>query len=745
MTFFGVFRHCKKSGEIIDVEIRSRTTQLGGQVVVLAMITDVTERVRAERALEHEQSALRETTTRLNHLLSTSPTILYSIRIRGEKIEAVWISDSVTRLLGYTTTEAMTKGWWTANVHPDDLARVVSLRQLVDEGFQIDEYRFLKKDGKAIWIRDESRVVGRNDSGDVDVVGTWSDITERRIFEEQLRLDAAAIESTRDGVLIANLDGTIVSVNRAFRQSVGYEEDELLGQTPSLFRSGRHGADFFRGMWGDIAKLGHWQGEIWNRRKDGEIFPVWVSISAVYGDLGKATHYVAVYTDITKLKESEEELEHLAHFDPLTDLPNRLLLQSRLEHAVDQARRRERLVGVLFIDLDDFKKVNDSLGHVVGDELLIAVAGRLGGRVRGEDTLARLGGDEFVVLLEQLTRPEEAATVARDLLTALSTPFSLSSGHELYVQASIGISVFPNDAASTAELLRDADTAMYRAKDAGGHRFLYFTGDMGVQVLADLELESALRQALEKNQLSLHYQQKVEIATGRIYGAEALLRWQRGADGFVPPARFIPVAEKTGLIIPIGRWVLETAMAQARRWLDAGLPDVLIAVNVSAFQFRAGDLDETLQTLLRKYSLPPRNVTLELTESLLMEKPEETTKILRRLKRIGVMLSLDDFGTGFSSLTYLTRFPMDTLKIDASFVRGIGTDESAMTVINSIIELAHRMRMTTVAEGVETREQFLYMKQQGCDAIQGYLFGKPVPADEFAKLLKRGKVKLPDG
>jgi len=744
MTMFGVFRHCKKSGDIIDVEIRSRPTQFAGRPVVLAMIKDVTEQLHAERALAREQEALRETTTRLNHLLSTSPTVLYSIRIRGERIEAVWISDSVTRLLGYTTAEAMVRGWWTSNVHPDDLVRVVSLRRLVDEGFQVDEYRFLKKDRTTIWVRDEGRVVGRGEDGSVDVVGTWSDVTERRVFEERLRLDAAAIESTRDGVLIAKLDGTIVSVNRAFRQSVGYEEGDLLGQTPKILQSGRHGPDFYAAMWRDIRGTGHWQGEIWNRRKDGEVFPVWVSISAVYGDQGKPAHYVAVYTDITKLKQSEEELEHLAHFDPLTDLPNRLLLQSRLEHAVDQARRRGLLLGVLFIDLDDFKKVNDSLGHVIGDELLVAVAGRLGGRVRGEDTLARLGGDEFVVLLEQLSKPEDAATVARDLLAALSAPFRLSSGPELYVQASVGISIFPDDAGSTSELLRDADTAMYRAKDQGGNRFLYFTGDMGDQVLADLELENDLRQALERNELALHYQPKVDLRTGRIYGAEALLRWRRAGE-FVPPSRFIPVAEKTGLIVPIGRWVMETAFAQARRWLDEGLPDVQVAVNVSALQLRAGDLDATLQSLLSRHSLPAGNVTLELTESLLMEKPEETTKILRRLKRIGIMLSLDDFGTGFSSLTYLTRFPMDTLKIDASFVKGVGTDESAMTVINSIIELAHRMRMAAVAEGVETNEQYFYMKRQGCDAIQGYLFGRPVPPEEFAKQLKRGNVKLPDG
>jgi diguanylate cyclase (GGDEF)-like protein/PAS domain S-box-containing protein len=745
LTTAGIFRHRKKNGEIIDVEVRSRATELSGRVVVLALLSDVTERLRAERALALQQSALAETTARLNHLLATSPTILYSTRYRDGKSMPMWISDSVTRLLGYSPEEAMAPEWWIRHLHPEDRQRVVAnIPQLVALGFQVNEYRFLTKAGDALWIRDESRVLNRHGARDVDIVGTWSDITERRVFEERLRLDAAAIESTRDGVMIADLDGTIVSVNRSFRLTVGYEERELLGRTPKILQSGRHGPDFYRAMWHDILTDGYWQGEVWNRRKNGEVFPVWVSISAVHNELGRPTHYVAVYTDISKLKQSEEELEQLAHFDPLTQLPNRLLLQSRLEHAVDQARRRERLVGVLFIDLDDFKKVNDSLGHIIGDELLVAVANRLGERVRGEDTLARLGGDEFVVLLEQLERPEDSATVANALLAALATPITLSSGHELYAQASIGISIFPDDASSPAELLREADTAMYRAKDAGGNRFLFFTGDMGEQVLVDLELENALRQALERKELALHFQPKIELPGGRIYGAEALLRWQRGGAGYVPPNKFIPIAEKTGLIVPIGTWVIDSALAQLRRWLDEGLPEIHVAVNVSALQFRSGDLDAVITSLLARHGLPPHVLTLELTESLLMEQPEETTRILRRLKQIGVMLSLDDFGTGFSSLTYLTRFPMDTLKIDASFVQGIGSDESSMTVINSVIELAHRMRMHAVAEGVETVEQLQYMKEQGCDAIQGYYFSRPVPADEFAKLLRKGTISRPD-
>ncbi|MBI2969393.1 MAG: EAL domain-containing protein, partial [Gammaproteobacteria bacterium] len=570
---------------------------------------------------------------------------------------------------------------------------------------------------------------------EVEIVGAWIDVTPRRRAEERLRLDAAAIESTRDGVLITDRDGRIVSANRSFRQTMGYPEAEILGQTPSLLRSGRHGRDFYQSMWTDISSTGHWQGEVWNRRRNGEIFPVWVTINAVCNERGEPTHYVAVYTDISKLKQSEEELEHLAHFDPLTGLPNRLLLQSRLEHAVDQARRRQHHVAVLFIDLDDFKKVNDSLGHLVGDELLIAAARRLKGRVRGEDTLARLGGDEFVVLLEELHRADEAATVARDLHASLSAPFNLSSGHELYVQASIGISIFPDDSSSPAELLRDADTAMYRSKEGGGGRFRFFTSDMSVQAFATLELESALRQALERDEFLLYYQPTMDLRTERIYGAEALLRWRRSDGRILSPGEFIPIAEKTGLIIPIGNWVIDTACSQLNAWQRHDLSALQVAVNVSARQFRSGELESEIAAAINRHRIPPGLLSLELTESMLMEQPEEATEILRRLKELGVLLSLDDFGTGFSSLAYLTRFPVDTLKIDASFVSDVESDSAAMTVVNAVIELAHRMGMRAIAEGVETPSQYNYLKARGCDAMQGYLISKPLPIDQFRDLL----------
>jgi diguanylate cyclase (GGDEF)-like protein/PAS domain S-box-containing protein len=554
-----------------------------------------------------------------------------------------------------------------------------------------------------------------------------------------LRLDAAAFASTSDGVMIADLDERIISVNRAFMETTGYAEAELLGQSPRILQSGRHSRDFYRGMWFALSRGGSWRGEIWNRRKSGETFPVWLNISTVHDARGDPTHYVAIYTDISKLKESEEKLKYLAHYDPLTDLPNRLLMQSRLDHAIAQAQRHNHHVSILFIDLDDFKQVNDSLGHVVGDELLMQVARRLRARLRNEDTLARLGGDEFVVLLEKLERADGAATVARAMLSETAVPFQLRGGRELYVRGSIGISVFPGDGATASELLRAADTAMYQAKAAGGDRFLFFTSAMGAEVLAGMELETALRRALEHKEMTLYFQPRVDLRDGRLQGAEALLRWFRNGTDAVPPGSFIPVAERSGLIVPIGNWVIDAACRQYRFWVEQGLPPVQIGINVSARQFRDAGLARNIADSLHKYDMPAAMLVLELTESMLMERTDEAVEVLQELNRIGVQISLDDFGTGFSSLSYLTRFPIDTIKIDRSFVASAETDGSAQTIINLVIRLAHGLGLKVIAEGVETEGQCAYLRRQGCDEMQGYFYSRPLPPEKFAELLLSGK------
>jgi diguanylate cyclase (GGDEF)-like protein/PAS domain S-box-containing protein len=559
---------------------------------------------------------------------------------------------------------------------------------------------------------------------------------ERQRIDEKLRQSAKVFESTRDGVVITDLEGRIVQVNAAFSAISGYSAEEALGQTPRLLRSGRQDRAFFADLWDGVRRLGYWQGEVWNRRRNGEIYPQWLSISTVSDDRGQPSHYVGVGTDITQLKRSEQQLQHLAHHDPLTGLPNRLLGQSRLEHALQRCKRHGGQLGVVFLDLDGFKHINDSLGHPIGDSVLTDIARRLQLRLRSEDTLARLGGDEFLLVLEDLGTPADAADIARKLLDALQLPLALD-GRELFVTASIGIAMYPDDGSNWSELIRNADTAMYQAKAAGRDQFCFYTADMNANALAQLELEAALRQGLSQQRFELHYQPKVELDSGRTVGFEALLRMRDARGELLPPNSFIPLAERSGLIVPIGAWVLEAACREARRWHDDGHVEMTIAVNVSTCQFRSPEFAQHVRRALELSGLPGQALELELTESVLMDNPEHTVERLLALKRSGVRLSLDDFGTGYSSLGYLARLPIDALKIDRSFVDGLGRDAHAIDIVHSIIGLARRMRLRAVAEGVETEAQMISLRDYGCDEIQGYLLSRPLTAAVTGDWLKR--------
>ncbi len=627
---------------------------------------------------------------------------------------------------------------------PDKAERVRAIDQEILRGGKIKAYEndLPSADGARALL--ETKGPLRNERGEViGLFGVARDITERKRAEEKMRQAAMVFESTQDGVSITDPAGRILAVNHAFTKVTGYAEAEVLGRNPRILKSGQQGEEFYRELWATLLKTGSWQGEVWNRRKDGETYPEFLTISAVHDEQGNVTNYVGVFTDISQLWRSKKDLEHLAHYDPLTDLPNRLLVQSRLEHALERAQRHGHRVGMLYLDLDHFKTVTDSLGHHAGDDLLVFVARRLKGRLREEDTLGRLGGDEFLIVLESLNGPQDAALVAGNILAALVEPFDLPSSQEVFISTSIGIGIFPEDGATSAELLRNADTAMYRAKDRGRNQFCFYTGDMNVDALARLELEAALRRALERNELLLHYQPKVDLKTGCMSGAEALIRWQREGVGLVPPVQFIPLAEKSDLIVSIGNWAIDAACREIRGWLDAGLPDVHVAVNLSARQFRSGELDGIVAAALEKYGVAPGCLELEVTESMLMERPDEAVLMLNKLKQIGVKLSLDDFGTGYSSLTYLMRFPIDNLKIDQSFVRDIVSDPDSAAIAASIIALAHRMRLKVVAEGVETEAQLGYLRMRGCDEMQGYYFSKPVPAGAFFEMMQTGKALPP--
>ena len=580
---------------------------------------------------------------------------------------------------------------------------------------------------------------GRLMDGDGQVIGVYgisSDITARRDLQQRMRQWATAFDDILDGVIVTDAFGHIQSVNRAFTQITGYAAEEAVGDNMRLLHSGRHGPAFYEQMWTLLAQTGHWQGEIWNRRKNGEVYPEWLTIRAVRDEAGPVMQYVGVFTDISRIKDSEAQADWLFHNDPLTKLPNRAQLQRRLEQVLARARRREARPALMVIDLDGFKTVNDSLGHPAGDELLVCIAERLQGRLRHRDGLGRLGGDEFLVLVENGTPVEEVCALARDILATVAAPVPLSCGRDAYVTASIGISLFPqSDSPTAVELLRDADAALHRAKELGRNRYCFYSEEMHAQALAKLELEAALSRAIERGELLLHYQPKVAARSGEVVGAEALLRWQRGDTGLVPPGQFIPLAEQSSLILDIGAWVIERACRQLRDWLDAGQPVVRIAVNVAARQFAAGDLDAVVAQALQRHAVPASLLELELTEGMLMSNPEQGTTMLQRLRDLGVKISLDDFGTGYSSLAYLHQFPIDTLKIDQSFVRRIGEEPDGAALVDAVIGLAHRLHLRVVAEGVETIAQREHLLRQGCDEMQGYHFGRPAVAETLQGLL----------
>jgi len=561
---------------------------------------------------------------------------------------------------------------------------------------------------------------------------------ERKKALESLRRAAAVFESTRDGVVVIDPAGNVLAVNRAYCEITGYGEEALIGRRAALMSPELLPPEVFEAQQAALREHGHWQGEVALRRRSGETSSQWVSISAVRDETGRAQQYVGVMTDISQIKRSEAELERLAHFDPLTGLPNRVLVRLRLEHAIEQARRKGHGLAVLFIDLDRFKDVNDSFGHPVGDELLVMIAARLKGRVRGEDTLARLGGDEFLMVMEAVHAPDEAAVVARALIQLLEEPFALSGGHEVYVGLSVGISCYPEDAQTATELVQHADAALYSAKAEGRSTYRFFTAELSRAAQQRVELETRMRRALDRGEFELHYQPQVCLGTGRIVGCEALLRWRDPERGLVLPGEFIPVAEENGLIVPLGEWVLRHACEQARRWDGQGRPPLTIAVNLSGRQLWQTDLPGRLAEIIRESGLPPERLELELTESTLMGHEVMAGERLRALKELGVTLAIDDFGTGYSSLAYLKRFPIDVLKIDREFVRDVPHDAGDMEIAAAIVAMARTLRMRVVAEGVETSEQIDFLRTQSCDLCQGFYFSPPLDAEAFAGLLDDG-------
>lgn len=553
--------------------------------------------------------------------------------------------------------------------------------------------------------------------------------TELKEHIDELNLAKNVIDNAVEGIVITDLNGTIQNVNNAFERMTGYSRNEAIGNKTNITKSDHHDTAFYEKMWNILIETGKWEGEIWDRRKDGEVFPKWISISTVRDSTGKATHYMAVFADISRRKAAEEKLEYLAYFDSLTGLANRALFQDRLLRDIASAKRHKKKIGILFIDLDRFKNINDSMGHLFGDELLKIVANRLKSQGRETDTVARLGGDEFTILLTGIDSTEYVSLVARQILDLLVAPISLK-GKEIHVEASIGIAMFPDDGETFEALTKYADMAMYQAKEQGRNNFQFFSDELNRHILERIALEEKLLKAVEQKEFILYYQPKVNLETNEIDGMEALVRWQPPDGELILPDLFIPVAEKTGIINYLGEWILETACMQAVSWHRKG-HFVNVAVNLSAHQFQQKNMVQIVKRIINKSGIAPELLELEITESMVMGNVEKAITTMHGLRELGVQLSIDDFGTGYSSLNYLKRFPVNTLKIDASFVRDLKVDSDDAAIVVAIISLAKSLDLKVVAEGVETEEQLDFIKSNGGHTAQGYFFSKPIPPDEF--------------
>lgn len=621
--------------------------------------------------------------------------------------------------------------WVRENIHPDD-QRLIAQRlddHINNRSPQFEsEQRVRVGNGRWIWVLVRGKIVERSDEGrPLRICGTARNITASREADRERRIVQEVISSMREGVTVCDLDFNFVSVNPAFTRITGWQAHEVVGRNVSLLNCAQHSAEHYQNMRDSIMREGLWRGELWQRRKDGEEFLSWLQSSEVRDAHGQRTHFVGVLTDITERKRNEQELRYLANYDTLTGLPNRTLLSERLGHAVIRARRGGHKVGVLFLDLDRFKHVNDSMGHAAGDRMLKAAGSRLRDNIRDGDTVARIGGDEFTVILEELTDGIEAERVAQKLISAFEKPLELNDGQDVVISPSIGISLYPDHAQTPTDLLKFADTAMYQAKDRGRKTYMVYTEKMDAAARMRATLVGALRKAIERNELSLVYQPKQSLLDEHITGVEALLRWHNPELGNIPPSTFIPVAEESGLIVEIGDWVLVRACQQLASWQRDGLRDISMSVNLSVLQLQRGDLIQRLCDILAENDIAPNQLELELTESVVMANAEQSISTLRQLKAVGVTLSIDDFGTGYSSLSYLRRLPIDTLKIDKEFVGDITTDPDDEAITATVINMAHSLGLNVIAEGVETAEQAEYLREQGCDEIQGHWLSRPIP------------------
>jgi diguanylate cyclase (GGDEF)-like protein/PAS domain S-box-containing protein len=714
-----------------ELQLFASLALAGVLAVVLFLVWS--RRVRADK---RHANQLREREDRLKLALWASSEQYWDYDIKTGHMHRMWVDSRSTtpELRVRTTTES------DHHVHPDDLPQVqAKLRDHlrgVSERF-ISEHRILDPRGEWLWVRARGRAVENGADGRVRrIAGTARDITQVREAERERRIAIAVLRSMNEAVAVMDRDFNFISVNPAFTRTTGYAEREVLGQNANLLDSTQHDASFYSRIRHKLSTDGHWAGEMWQRRKNGQEFLCQIESSATEGIYGEHRVYIAVITDITQQKRAEQELRYLANFDTLTNLPNRAMLSERLSRAIVRARRQDHRIAVLFLDLDRFKDINDSLGHTAGDRILRAAAMRLQDTVGDQQTVARLGGDEFTVVLENLGQPEDADRTAREIIMAFEAPLVLDDRQEVVISPSIGISLYPDHGQVPTELLKQADTAMYQAKAAGRRTFVRYDDSMEIANRRRAQLSSALHKVLDRHELRLVFQPRLSLTSRRITGVEALLRWTSEEYGEVPPIQFIPLAEESGLILDIGEWVLGEACRTLRRWHDAGTAELTMAVNVSVLQLLRGDFSEIVRRTLDDTGIPPHMLELELTESVLMANAEQTSTKLQALREMGVSLAIDDFGTGYSSLAYLKRLPITTLKIDKTFITDLNRDPDDTAITTTVITMAHSLGLNVVAEGVETETQLRFLDHFRCDEIQGHWLSRPVDPDACLQFIR---------
>jgi len=734
------FRHRSGQWRCFDIREQALARDKYDQVTrIIGVAKDITDQIEASESL-------RDSERRYRMLAESISDVIFST---DSKMALNYVSPSVQSVLGYDAEWIFQNGWQSTIANPQQLTGIYALMERVSKALDKPEqlarlrnqvqtqlflFDCLRADGRKIPIELRLVLVWDEHGAFEGVLGVGRDISQQRRAEKDLRMAATVFEHSTSAILITDPAGYIVQANEAFSRVSGYAVSQVLDQLPNMLTVDEQQEAHLRYVLKQLHQHSTWEGEVWLKRRNGEHYPAWVGITAVLDDEGDLASYVCFFTDISERKASEQRIHRLAYYDALTHLPNRTLFQDRLHTALQSAERQKSWVVLMFLDLDRFKPINDSLGHAAGDRMLKEMATRLLDCVDDDDTVARMGGDEFTLLLQPRTSREialnRAIHVAEQILASLVKPFVLE-GREFFVTASIGIALSPQDGNELSQLMKNADTAMYHAKERGKNNFQFYQADMNASALERLELESDLRHALEQQEFILYYQPQFSGDGKRLTGAEALLRWRHPRRGLVPPGDFIPVLEELGLVVDVGDWVISEACRQLKAWHQAKVRVPKVSVNISARQFSDGQLGMRIATILKDTGLPPACLELELTESILMREVSEAMQILDGLKNLGLSIAVDDFGTGYSSLNYLKQFPIDVLKIDRTFVDGLPSGEQDAQIARAIIAMAHSLNLAVIAEGVETHEQLDFLREHGCDEVQGYLFGRPMPANSF--------------